>query len=81
MPVEESVALIVKLKLPAAVGVPERVPPLSVTPAGSEPLTREKLYGAVPPLAVNVCEYAAATVPPGTVVCVTVTVGEPAVKL
>jgi len=80
VPVLLSVALMLKLKLPAAVGVPERTPLLSVTPAGNDPLTTEKVYGAVPPLAVIVCVYAAATVPAGTVVCVTVTVGAASVK-
>ena len=55
-PVEESVVLMTKLKLPAAVGVPVSTPLTSVTPVGSAPLTSVKVYGAVPPLAVNDCE-------------------------
>ena len=40
VPVEESVALIEKLKLPPAVAVPERTPAFeSVSPAGSVPTT------------------------------------------
>ena len=57
VPVEESVALTEKLKLPAAVGVPERTPLLvKVTPAGSAPVVTAYVYGDVPPLAVIVCE-------------------------
>jgi hypothetical protein len=82
VPVLLSVALTVKLKLPAAVGVPESAPLLlKVTPAGSAPLVMANVYGDVPPLAVIVCAYAAATVPPATLVCVMATVGAASVKL
>jgi hypothetical protein len=54
-PVAESVATIVKLNVPAAVGVPERTPAgLSVRPGGSVPV-EEKVCGATPPVAVKVC--------------------------
>ena len=54
-PVDESVAFTAMLKVPAAVGVPERTPVLeSVMPAGSV-LTVEYVYGAVPPLAEKLC--------------------------
>ena len=40
---------------PAAVGVPDRVPPaLRVTPAGRLPLATDQVYGGVPLLAVSV---------------------------
>ena len=57
VPVEESVAFTVKLKLPAAVGVPVTAPVLlfSVRPAGREPTETEYAYGAVPLLALTVC--------------------------
>ena len=46
-----------KLNDPTAVGVPESTPPEdSVIPAGSAPLVMARLWGAVPPLMVNVCE-------------------------
>ena len=50
-----SVAFTVKLLVPAALGVPVMVEPLSVSPAGSDPLTIVHVYGAVPPDAVSVC--------------------------
>ena len=48
-----SVAVIVKLKVPAAVGVPEMTPvvALSVKPFGSAPIETVKVYGPVPPTA------------------------------
>lgn len=57
VPAVESVALIVKLKLPPAVGVPlSRPAVVSVSPLGTAPLEIVKLYGDVPPDAVTVCE-------------------------
>ena len=57
LPVVESVTVIVKLKLPPDVGVPLIRPPVvSVTPDGSDPAVRWKLYGAVPPEALSCCE-------------------------
>ena len=56
-----------KVKLPATVGVPDRVPLLpSVTPAGSAPLPSVKFNGLTPPVAMNVCANGAAAVPPGS---------------
>jgi hypothetical protein len=54
----ESVTIAVKLNVPAVVGVPEIVPlaAANVKPAGSVPVLTLQLYGAVPPLAVNVVE-------------------------
>ncbi len=51
-----SVALTVKLNVPAAVGVPEIVLPLRVNPVGSEPAEIDQAYGEVPPLAAKVWE-------------------------
>src|SRR5215813_7135751 len=47
---------IVKLDVPAAVGVPEITPVLAarVNPAGSVPLAIDQVYGGVPPLAARV---------------------------
>ena len=51
---EESVAVTVKLKVPVAVGVPDKTPaPLSDNPAGGAPAVTAKAYGAVPPVAVK----------------------------
>ena len=45
----------VKVKLPAAVGVPERTPAVErVSPVGRVPLVFVKVYGLLPPLAVKV---------------------------
>jgi hypothetical protein len=53
-----SLTWIVKLKLPAAVGVPLIAPDaeFKFKPEGQEPLVKEKLYGVVPPAAAMVCE-------------------------
>jgi len=50
-----SVALTLKLEVPAAVGVPEMVPPASVSPAGSDPLDTDHAYGELPPVAPSAC--------------------------
>ena len=51
-----SVAVTVKVDVPAVVGVPEMMPPLVIdNPAGSDPAVTLNVYGAVPPLAVMVC--------------------------
>jgi hypothetical protein len=70
---EESVTLTVKLKVPAAEGVPARIPPLArVRPPGSAPADTVQAYPApVPPVAVSVAEYDALIVPPGRGVAVT----------
>ena len=54
----ESVARTVKLKVPLAVGVPVMAPvaAFKLSPAGSEPLVIDQVYGAVPPLAASVAE-------------------------
>lgn len=46
----ESNALMERVNDPAVVGVPLRVQPFSVNPAGAEPLASAQVYGAVPPL-------------------------------
>ena len=49
-----SVALTVKLAVPAVVGVPEMVPPaLRLSPAGSEPVDTDQVYGGDPPVAAS----------------------------
>jgi hypothetical protein len=52
------VTVIVKLKVPVAVRVPEMIPVdgASVVPVGSAPDVTEKVYGAVPPCALIVSE-------------------------
>jgi hypothetical protein len=53
----------VKVKLPAAVGVPVIAPldGLKFRPLGREPALISQLYGVVPPDAVRVCEHATPT--------------------
>ena len=52
-----SVARIVKLNEPSAVGVPLIVPLAErLSPPGKEPVTNVQVYGAVPLAAVKVCE-------------------------
>src|SRR5262245_6178399 len=68
-PVQSSVAVArtVNVDEPASVGVPETMPSLlSVRPPGSAPVRMLNAYGAVPPLAVSVCEYGVPTTPPGS---------------
>jgi hypothetical protein len=48
---------------------------LRVNPAGKVPETIVQVYGAVPPLAVSVWEYAVPTVPPVNVLVVILIVG------
>ena len=45
----ESVALRVSVEAPAVVGVPESEQLVSVRPAGTVPLVKVQVYGAVPP--------------------------------
>ena len=54
----ESLTLIVKLEVPAVVGMPEIVPvgAVSVRPAGNVPEVILQLYGVVPFVAANVVE-------------------------
>jgi hypothetical protein len=61
-----SVTFTVMLADPAAVGLPEIVPPADkFSPAGSVPLASDQEYGSDPPEALSVCEYATLTVPVG----------------
>ena len=62
----------VKVLDPAAVGVPEIAPPVSVSPAGKVPLASAHVYGGVPPDAPSACEYALPTTPFGNPDVVTV---------
>ena len=52
-----------KFAATAVVGVPLIAAPDSVRPAGSVPDVTDHVYGGVPPVAANVCEYAVPTVP------------------
>ena len=72
-----SVAVIVKLNVPAAVGVPEMTPldELRVRPFGSAPLESVKVYGAVPPTADTVWLYGEPIAPLGSVEGFTVMIG------
>jgi hypothetical protein len=58
--------------VPEACGTPEMSPVVgwSVTPAGSAPEASDQTYGAAPPLADGVAEYATPTVPRARVVVV-----------
>ena len=50
-----AVACTEKVKVPVAVGVPERTPPVeSDIPPGRLPVAFVKVYGLLPPLAVSV---------------------------
>ena len=70
----ESVTFIVKLKVPAVVGVPEIVPVADrVRPPGKAPELMLQLYGVVPPVAASVVEYAVPTCPEETELVVTCT--------
>jgi len=52
-----SVARTVKLLDPAALGVPDIVPPAErLNPAGSDPLATDHEYGGDPPEATSACE-------------------------
>jgi hypothetical protein len=51
----ESVAVMVNVAVPAAVGVPEKTPAeLSMRPLGSVPAVTVQVYGGVPPPAASV---------------------------
>ena len=55
--VVESLSWTAKVKLPAAVGVPARMPAEdNVTPEGSEPEVSDQLNGPVPPDSLSDCE-------------------------
>ena len=75
-------AVIVKLKVPPVVGVPEMtaVVPLvgfRFRPGGSAPLETVKVYGGVPPLAVIVWLYGTPRTGVGSVAGLTVMNGQP----
>jgi len=71
-----SLASIVKLKIPAAVDVPDNTPDVErVSTAGNVPDITLNVYEPVPPLAVNVCEYADPATPFGIVIGEIVIVG------
>jgi hypothetical protein len=54
---ELSVTFTVKLAVPAALGVPDIVPPaVRVSPAGSDLVATDHVYGVVPPVALRDCE-------------------------
>src|SRR5271165_6242107 len=74
----ESDTFTVKLALPAAVGVPLIAPvdAFSVNPAGRLPTDIAQLYGVVPPVAANVCEYPTPTCPFANDAVVIVSVGD-----
>src|SRR5262245_38175356 len=63
-----SVTATVKTNVPGVVAVPVITPPLdSASPFGSSPDSTVQAYGAVPPVAVNVCgEYFTSTPPFGS---------------
>jgi hypothetical protein len=65
-----SLVVIVKDAAPGAVGVPEIRPVCGfrLKPFGSAPLLTVKVYGASPPLAINVWLYGAPTAPFGRLV-------------
>ena len=62
----------VNVYVPRLLGVPVMVPAelSSVRPFGNLPAMRVHVYGATPPVAASVCEYAAPTVPGGRLVVV-----------
>jgi hypothetical protein len=80
--VAPSVAFTEKVEVPAVVGVPlsEQLL-LSVKPAGTEPLARMQLYGAVPPATPTEPLYGVFTVPDGGLLSVSVTVEALIVRL
>jgi len=49
--------------VPAAVGVPAIVAPVSESPAGNDPAVIDHVYVPDPPFAASDCEYGAPTVP------------------
>jgi hypothetical protein len=66
-PDELSVTFTIMLEDPAAVGVPDIVPPVDkLSPAGSVPLASDQEYGGDPPDAPSACEYVTPTVAAGS---------------
>ena len=77
-----SVTFAVKLKAPAAVGVPVIVPVLDRdNPGERAPEINAHEYGVTPPLAVSVCKYTVPTFPEGSVVSVVIANGLATVRL
>jgi len=76
-------AAIVKVYEPPIVGVPLNIFELKLSPAGNAPDETLYVYGPVPPLTENVCEYRLFRMPVVRfpAVGVTVRVGEPTVML
>src|SRR5215468_7936595 len=72
-----SVACTVKLKTPAAVGVPETCPLaiFSRIPAGKAPSVTPHVTGGVPPFVARLLLYASMTSPAGSELVVTVSAG------
>ena len=67
----ESVALTVKLDVPAVVGVPVMLPlAANANPAGSAPAVIDQVIGAVPPVDCSAALYVELTIPFGSVVVV-----------
>jgi hypothetical protein len=64
---ELSVTLTVRFVVPAAVGVPLTVHPVSVRPAGNVPAVIVQAYGVVPPVTSIVPLYGVPTTPFGSV--------------
>ena len=64
---EASFAVIVRLEVPVAVGVPLMTPVagLRARPEGRVPAVMLKVYGVVPPVACTVVVYGVPMVPPG----------------
>ena len=70
----ESVALTVKLDVPAVVGVPVMLPlAANANPVGSAPAETDQVIGVAPPVDCSVALYAELTIPFGSVVVVTFT--------
>src|SRR6266571_4228260 len=63
-----SVTTAVNTKVPEVVGVPLMVPSLdNIMPLGSDPDSTDQEYGAIPPVAANICgEYTVSTAPFGS---------------
>src|SRR5947209_7818526 len=65
-----------KFHVPAAVGVPPSAPPVvSVRPGGNVPVASDQVYGAMPPAALNVCEYGAPNMAGGSGVPLVIVTG------
>ena len=69
---DASVAWMVMSEVPAVVGVPLTVQPVSVRPAGKVPFVTVQAYGAVPPVMPIVPVYATPTMPFGRLANVSV---------